>query len=150
MKPGLNSPEIFKEVNARIAGINSDTKSLWGNMNPAQMMKHLSLDLEIILKRLNVKPGGNFITKTLFKKMILSDLKTPKGGKTIPEIDIIGSKITVNDFETEKTCYLSLLNEFLTSNDLAEVHPRLGKMNSQQWYRYAYRHCDYHLKQFGA
>lgn len=150
MKPGLNSPEIYKEVTARIAVITPETKCLWGNMNAAQMMKHLCLDMEIILNRLIVKHGGNFITKTLFKKMILSDLKPPKGGKTIPEIDVIGNNIKVKDFETERAYYLSLVNEFITSKNLAEFHPRLGKMSAEEWYRYAYRHADYHLKQFGA
>ena len=149
MKPGLDSPSLYKEFITRINNINENSPALWGKMNSAQMIKHLSLDAEIILGRLKVKNISNFLTRTVFKTIILSNMNSPKGGNTFAEIDVIKSSIRTANFETEKEYYLKLINEILKSASLVKSHPVLGKMSASQWYRYIYRHSDYHFKQFG-
>lgn len=149
MKQGLESPDLYNEFISRINNINENSQALWGSMNSAQMIKHLSLDAEIILGKLEVKNISNFLTRTLFKTIILGNINSPKGGKTIHELDVINSNVPVSNFETEKQYYLKLIKEILNSDTLSKNHPVLGKMSSSQWYRYIYRHSDYHFKQFG-
>ena len=55
-------------------------------------------------------------------------------------------------FEADLQRVLSATQQLATANatDLEPVHGMFGEMSIRDWQRWAYKHTDHHLRQFGA
>jgi hypothetical protein len=152
MKPGIEDEQKRKEIFDRIDKLNADSKPKWGKMTPAQTLKHIRLVFSPSIGELEMPDKSSFFTRTLLKKLLLSDINVPEGKtpKTFPEVDMVGSSIPVEDFETEKKLLKDAIDRVLKKDELNQKHFMLGKINNKQWYRLIYRHITYHLRQFGV
>ena len=93
------------------------------------------------------------LPRTLVKWIALYlPLRWPAGILTRPEIDQQVSGTTPVDFATD-VAELEALLEFIRTREKGfdwPAHPIFGKMSEAAWLRWAYRHMDHHLRQFGA
>jgi hypothetical protein len=139
-----------KEIITRVERLTPNSQPLWGKMNVAQMLAHLSMTTEVPLGTHTLKPM--FIMKLIggmIRKKILSDKPLSKNSPTAPTLAIVDQR----DFETEKQQLLKTLEAFIAKvrkGDLPEKHPYFGKMSASDWSFFQQRHFDHHLQQFGV
>ncbi len=75
----------------------------------------------------------------------------PKGYRSTPEVDqeVDGTPPTAFDADMERLH--ATMRDFVDRLDETTMrHPVFGLMTRAQWGRWAYRHMDHHLRQFGV
>ncbi len=78
-------------------------------------------------------------------------LRWPKGVPTLPEADQMKAGTPPVEFDADRTRLVELIHEFGSWPDARArpPHPFFGPMSRAEWGRWAYRHLDHHLRQFG-
>ena len=100
-----------------------------------------------------IADASTFLQRTLIKKVALYvPLPWPKGVPTRPEADQMAGGTKPVDFAKDKAALLVLIDRIASEKrDFTFVaHPIFGKMTDREWMRWAYLHCDHHLRQFGG
>lgn len=150
----LCDKEVEKEVLERLVGLRPDAPALWGKMNAAQMLCHVTDQFRMAFGEIKTKDVGNFFQKSVVKFLVLNLLKeSPKEKiKTLAEIDQYkGAGTKPADFEQDVQTLKQIMQIFAQKPEEEEFHPHgvFGKMNKRQWGRLAYLHLDHHFRQFG-
>ncbi|OJJ19093.1 hypothetical protein BKI52_19960 [marine bacterium AO1-C] len=150
MKTVYNTTTI-QELTQRVDKIQDSSKAQWGKMNAYQMLIHCVKNEEMLLGKRAYK--RNFIGKIFGKMTLKSILKdnTPlkKNQPTHPDLIITGQ----GSIEQPKQQWIALIKEYgqLSANQMNElIHPFFGKMTHEKLGKYAYKHIDHHLRQFGV
>src|SRR5580765_2461204 len=92
-------PSAKEEILLRIDKISPDSKALWGRMNSAQVLRHMTMAFQIPMKELTVTTRSPKPPKWLMRFFLLN-LKPPKArAQTFPEIDLVKNGIVPTDFE---------------------------------------------------
>ncbi|GAB3528024.1 hypothetical protein GCM10027443_05280 [Pontibacter brevis] len=153
MKHSIFEPEIKPLLFERVDKLQPDTPGRWGKLTATQMIRHLTEANRMAFDEVPMPDRSNFMTRTLFKWMFLSNIKPPgreKGNvKTFPEVDVVGLGIAVEDIESEKKKYKAIVERLIRTPALSKTHTVFGKMSRNDWGYLAYAHADYHLTQFG-
>lgn len=145
-------PEVHAELVKRLDRLHPESPRAWGTMNPNQAVCHLSDSIRAALGDLPVRRVGSLFLRTLGRWVALSTpLPWPKGLKTAPEFHQGIAGTPPKHFEEDVAELRSLIQRFVASQGrgLAE-HVAFGALSPGEWGRWAYRHVDHHLRQFGA
>jgi tetrahydromethanopterin S-methyltransferase subunit G len=150
MKNILNEAE-YKVIRQRLENLQPTAERQWGKMDVAQMLAHCNVPMEQATGKVPFKDESNFISRTLIKWMVLSNIKKGGFGKNLPTVKsfvIVDSK----EFEKEKKRLLENLDMLYEkgNQDKLNPHPGFGKFDKDQWGGLMYIHLDHHLKQFSA
>lgn len=138
-----------EEILLRIERINANTPAAWGKMNAAQMMAHCQATFSAYFSEKKVKRGlASLLFGKVAKKKLFSNKPWPRGLPTDRGFVVADQR----NFEVEKEKLLACINRFVDEGYTITscVHPFFGKMSSQEWGMFGYKHLDHHLKQFGA
>lgn len=139
----------FVDFIRRLNNLQADNVALWGSMNPAQMMLHLSLAIGCGLKKDTLPDVSTFISRTIMKYGIVYILPWfPKNAKTAKSLRVNESQ----DFQEAKEKLFQILHQAFNTNSNNDWHPHplLGKMSRKQWGILITKHLDHHLRQFGV
>ena len=136
------------ELIRRIRQLNSNATAQWGKMNVDQMVKHCSLWEELMLGKKKYKQNwiGKLFGKMALKGLLKDDRPMSRNTPTLPDLKI---KET-GDFETEKTRWISLMEERASHPPPDIMHPFFGKITGEQSDFLIYKHTDHHLRQFNG
>jgi len=150
MKDIFNTQTI-QEFQTRIEKLTPNSQGQWGKMNVYQMLKHCADNEQLMLGQRKFKRVflGRIFGKMALKSSIKNDAILSKNSPTHPDLVIKGD----GDMEQEKQRWLNLLQDYpkRKPNDYNDfIHPFFGKMDSEQVSRFAYKHIDHHLRQFGV
>lgn len=136
------------ELILRINTLSEKSTAQWGKLNIYQMLKHCTLSEELNLGKQKYKRV--FIGRLFGKMSLNSILKDEKDLKrnspTLNEFKIVGS----GDVISERTKWISLLEEYTNFSNHDFVHPFFGTMTKEQVGYFVYKHTDHHLRQFNA
>jgi hypothetical protein len=89
-----------------------------------------------------------WIVKWLF---LWGPVPWPHGRQTNPMHDPRRAGTKPSDFERDRQRAIALLERIAAGTDVVEpIHGLFGSMSVADWQRWAYRHTDYHLRQFGV
>ena len=117
------------------------------------MLCHLGDTFQSVLgSRIPPGPSPSGKAKPFLKWLILySRMPWPKGAKTRPGVDPRREGTRPGDFEHDRALVIDGLNQLAVApaHRLAQVHFMVGPMSRADWHRWAYKHVDHHLKQFG-
>jgi len=120
-------------------------------MNPAQMLAHCSLGLEMAAGE--IRPPRALIGRILgpiIKPMALRDNEPMRrNSPTAKELIIKDDR----NFETERNRLSELINRFAATGPAgctAHPHAFFGSLTPDEWAVLMYKHIDHHLRQFGA
>jgi len=145
----LFEPATAAEIISRIQKLQPGSQAQWGKMNVAQMLAHCQGPMEVYFgeKKVRRQLMGLLFGKIVIKKL-LSDKPWRKSLPTAREFKIIEPR----DFEIEKSKLLGIINRFSSEGYTITsfTHPFFGKMSSQEYALFNYRHLDHHLQQFGV
>jgi hypothetical protein len=147
-------PAAAERLRKRLHRLRPDSARRWGRMTPHQAVVHLADSFRMSFDEMTVTvpPLGPLKYVIRFVAFTLP-VPMPKGAKTAPELDQAkgapgGS--TPGDFDADVARLDALLQRYIaTDGDLPE-HPVWGRMSKGLAGRYAWRHMDHHLRQFGV
>lgn len=139
-----------QEVLLRIAALRVDRDRRWGKMSCRQMVCHLSDSFLCALGEKTASSVKPPIPQGIFRWFALYvPLPWPHGVPTRPEMEQgVGGTAPV-EFAGDRQRLVDLVERFSRAREFAE-HPMFGGMSERDWMRWAYLHCDHHLRQFGV
>ncbi|MBV9989551.1 MAG: DUF1569 domain-containing protein [Chitinophagaceae bacterium] len=146
----LFDPSAYQEILARIDRLTPDSKPLWGKMNVGQMLSHLQAPAAIGLGDVKLKQR---LIGLLFGRIAKKKLFGDKPFKHNLPTDPSFVRDKTHDFETEKQKLKALLKRFHEGGAEAitkDPHPFFGKLSTEEWSSFSYKHLDHHLQQFGV
>ncbi len=113
------------------------------------MLQHLRLSARMAVGELEVVSKSKRVFQVFpVKHLILYVVPFPKGAPTAPEL----RPAEAESLEEERAAVLALLDRIGTGSreGTGPAHPLLGPLSWREWGAATYKHCDHHLKQFGA
>ena len=120
-------------------------------MSAHQMICHLSDASRSALSEKYISPSNSLLKRTILKPLALwVPISWPHGFKTRPEMDQRQGGTPPMDFASDMEELRSLLDRFCAWQGAFASHAMFGQMSKIERMRYAYRHIDHHLRQFGV
>lgn len=137
-------------IRARLRGVRPNTPRRWGRMNAHQMVVHLSDGYRVGFREMEVTGAPKGVMRYLLRFAAFTlPLPWPRGVQTAPELDQEREGTPLGDFDEDVAELERLMDRYVaTDGDLPE-HPVWGRMSRGMAGRYAWRHMDHHLRQFG-
>jgi hypothetical protein len=148
----IADPDVLRSLIERVRELRPENARRWGTLTAHEMLCHLGDATEMVLR---IRPRRNNVTmrhRPVFKGLWLwSAVRFPHGVKTNPSHDpkVDGTRPGV--FEADRERLIARLEAIATAapGTLEPVHGLFGTMSLQDWQRWAYKHTDHHLRQFG-
>ena len=119
-------------------------------MNVQQMLSHLAVAMEWVTRDGDARPWPRKPSKLLKFVALRVPLRWPRG--IANPMNPAGVEIASEEFDAFRQRVL----EGLSAMSRWEVsgrtppHPAFGPMSTWEWRRWAWKHADHHLRQFGA
>jgi hypothetical protein len=148
----LNDPHCQRAVLARLADLRPDTPAHWGRMNAHQMVCHLADAFRFALGERPSREELRFPIPAPVARLVAlyTPFPWPKGAPTLPEFDQEQGGTPPDQFAADLEELESLISRFVAAESGWPRHPIFGFMSRGQWGRWAFRHTDHHLRQFGV
>ena len=145
-------PAAREALIARLAALRPDSARRWGTLTPHEMLCHLGDATDMVLRvrprrapvPLRSRPVARWVG-------LWTPLRWPRGWQTNPAHDPRRDGTRPGEFAADLRRAVAGL-EGLAAADPAAVEPAhgfFGVMSLADWQRWAYKHTDHHLRQFG-
>ena len=138
---------------SRLACLTPQSERRWGSLTPGEMLCHLGDTGDSVLGfRIPPGPAPSGNPRPVLKWLILySPMPWPKGVKTRPGVNPHQEGTRPGEFEADRARVIEGLNSLAVApaEGLAPFHFMVGPMSRPDWQRWAYKHVDHHLRQFG-
>lgn len=145
------NPAVVHSLASRLRALDPASARRWGTLTPHEMLCHLADSQDMVLKiRPRMKPAvavAHPIAKLLW---LWSPLHWPHGWPTNPQFDprVGGTRPAVFAADRERVI-AGLERLAAAAGELDPSHGKFGPMSVREWQRWAWRHADHHLRQFG-
>jgi hypothetical protein len=149
----LAQPDVAAAVLARLRTVRPDSPRRFGRMSPQQMVCHLADSLRMALGLKAMTPVRRRLPSAALKWLALyAPLPWPRGIRTRPELDAQRGGTRPGDFEADVAELEGLMARLVADAGQLQgrAHPLFGAMTPADWLRWAFKHADHHLRQFGA
>jgi hypothetical protein len=145
-------PGVVHSLKQRLDRLRPDARRRWGTLTPHEMLCHLGDAFEMVLRTRPRRAPITSRSKPIVKAIGLwSPLRWPRGVRTNPMHDPRAEGTRPSDFAKDlarTVAALEAIGAAATSN-LEPAHGIFGTMSNPDWQRWAYKHVDHHLRQFG-
>ncbi len=146
----LFDKEHTENAIARLEKITADQQSLWGKMNPAQMMSHCSATMVVARDQREIKRIFlSYVLGSLIKKEFYNDNPVKKNNPTHKTF-IRTSDADLEKERQELIGHLRAFQEGGIEKCTARPHAFFGNLTKEQWGLGMYKHLDHHLQQFAV
>jgi hypothetical protein len=146
----LFAPADRQEILDRLERLETGATRQWGKMDPAQMLAHCAIALEVGTgDRLRPHSLIGRVLGRFVKGALLGDKPFSKNSPTDPTF-IVGDP---RDFGKERARLAALISRFGDAGPGAadgRMHSFFGRLKGDEWGTLMYKHIDHHLTQFGA
>lgn len=149
MTPPVTDPAVLAQLERRLRALRPDAARRWGTMTPAEMLCHLGDASASVLARPGGEPGR---WRPLVRWVALATaIPWPRGRQTLAQVDPRRDGTKPTDFERDRERAIAGLRAVAAAppEALPARHFVFGAMRPVDWHRWAYRHTDHHLRQFG-
>jgi hypothetical protein len=146
------NPAVLDSLEQRLRRLRVDTPRRWGTLTAHQMLCHLGDAMAMVLGERPRQVAVKQRTRRLVKGVILwSAIPWPHGWPTNPQHDPMVDGTRPTDFASDLARVVEGLRRIATAGpeELEPAHGFFGTMATRDWQRWAYRHADHHLRQFG-
>jgi hypothetical protein len=140
-----------KEVKQRLRHLQPDSQRCWGKMNPAQMLAHCSVGIEVTMGQ--IRPPriliGRIIGPAIKRVALREGEPFRRNSPTAPVFLVKGDR----DFATERDRLDGLIDRFAAAGPAgctSHPHSFFGRLTPDEWGILTYKHLDHHLRQFGV
>lgn len=148
--PSLFHPADRAALLQRLESLRPDSPRQWGQMDPAQMLRHCNLALEPVTGERPMKQAflGKLLTPFI-RSAVLGEKPFSHDSPTSPTFRVADPRA----FEGEKTRLLQLIDRFVARGEgeaAKATHGFFGRLTGEEWGILMHKHLDHHLRQFGA
>jgi hypothetical protein len=146
-------PDVLRLLIERLRRLEADGQRRWGTLTPHEMLCHLGDAAEMVLMiRPRTVPVPAPRHGAIVKWLVLwTPMPLPRGVATNPRHDPRREGTRPSGFEHDRARAIASLEGIArAAGGLEPVHGIFGPMSCRDWHRWAYRHTDYHLRQFGV
>src|SRR3990172_326308 len=146
------NPRVLGSLIARLQALQPDSRRHWGTLTPHEMLCHLGDATGMVLRtrpRDQPVPGRH---RWAIKCLALwSPIPWPHGWATNPMHDPKAGGTQPSAFVTDLARAVGGLEAIAAAKPdaLDPAHGFFGTMALADWPRWAYKHTDHHLRQFG-
>ena len=149
----LASQDTVDELVSRMERLTPDTERRWGTMTPGEMLCHVADATEGVIGRRKT-PGvvpNNPLPAPVAWLLLNTAIPFPKGVETRAGVNPRKEGTRPADFGTDRARAIDALRALAVApaDSLSPTHFRFGTMTQAKWQRWAYKHTDHHLRQFG-
>jgi len=149
----VDHPPVLQALTDRLSRVRPETPRHCGTLTAHEMICHLGDACEMVtLERPRAQPVR--VRRRPFAKYFWLWLPTrwPRGVPTNPMHDPRVEGTRPGDFARDRRRLVSALQRIAAARrgSLEPGHGLFGTMTTGDWQRWAYRHTDHHLRQFGA
>jgi len=146
----LFEPSARQQIRERLDSLQLANARQWGKMDPAQMLTHCSLALEMATgdQPMRQKLIGRILSP-FARSWVTTDKPFSKNSPTDPKFVVSDAR----DFAKEKERLTNVLDRFCElgpESAASRTHAFFGKLSGDEWGRLMFKHLDHHLRQFGA
>jgi hypothetical protein len=149
-EPHLLQSQAYSNLLERLEKLSPQSQALWGKMNVAQMLAHVTANLGMAMSD---KKVTQVFMGRIFGKAAVRDILTkgvqPKNMSTFSHLKISDPR----EFKKEKERLRLQLEQFLEGGEggiTKQPHAFFGHLTANEWARLQYIHIDHHFKQFGV
>jgi hypothetical protein len=146
-------PEVLGALVRRLSALQPHTPRRWGTMTASEMLCHLGDAEEMVLRtRPRLKPVP-IRRRALVKAFFLwTPVRFPHGVPTNPMHDPRADGTKPSEFARDLARAIAGLEAIASASpaSLEPVHGMFGRMTVTDWRRWAWKHTDHHLRQFGV
>lgn len=147
----IHDPATRAAVLARLDTLRPDAPGRWGRMNVHQMICHLN---DMFLFAMGEREGpraGNWLQHTLVRWWAMTvPFRWPHGFPTPRQFDQEREGTPPAEFDADRARLVDSIHRFSEPETTLHHHPLFGTLSRAEWGRWGFRHCDHHLRQFGA
>ena len=145
-------PEVLRSLTTRLESVTMSSERRWGTMTSHEMLCHLGDSAAMVLRTRPRTQPVKARKRTLVKWFLLwSPLPWPRGVPTNPYLNPRCDGTRPSDFAKDRARAIAGLKAIAAADPatLEPAHGIFGTMSRADWQRWAYRHTDHHLRQFG-
>ena len=147
----VGNPRTLARLTDRVRQLTPDAPRRWGKMNIQQALSHVAGAMEWVLRGGDAQSNWNESYSKLIKFVAFRvPLPWPKG---VPNPnDPASVDVPADEFDALRDRVLAGLEGMAAweVNERTPPHPAFGRLTTWEWQRWAWKHADHHLKQFGA
>jgi hypothetical protein len=147
--PTVSSPAVLESLVARLERLQPETLRRWGTMTAGEMLCHLGdantgvLDPGVGARERRPRPMLKWLA-------LVSPLHWPHGLVTPKVVDPKAGGTRPGEFNRDRVRAIGTLRMISTASTMSPTHSRFGPMTLRDWQRWAWKHTDHHLRQFGV
>ena len=145
-------PAVLRSLVERLGAVTPESQRRWGTLTPHEMLCHLGDAAEMVLRtrprEVPIRARKRFIMKAIG---LWSPFRWPHGWKTNPRHDPRDAGTRPSQFAADLKRAVESLEGIsrARANTVDPAHGFFGSMSVADWQRWAYKHTDHHLRQFG-
>jgi hypothetical protein len=147
-------PAVRTDLVTRLSRLTPDTPRRWGTLTAHEMLCHLGDATAMVLgDRPRVTPVENRPRRVRSVVGLWSPLRWPHGLRTSPHYNphTLGTRPTAFDRDLARAIDgIDRLGAANVDARLEPAHGFFGTMSVRDWQRWAWKHTEHHLRQFGA
>jgi len=144
---------VLRDLGARLSQLTPDTRRRWGTLTAHEVLCHLGDATAMVLRdRPRVVPVDGRARPLRKGLGLWSPLRWPHGLRTSPHYNphTLGSRPA--DFARDLARVIDGLDRLAAAPADAPLEPAhgfFGAMSARDWQRWAWKHTEHHLRQFG-
>lgn len=135
----------------RIDRLSADAGRRWGKMSAPEMICHLTDSYRVLLGEMEARRRKSFLRFAPARWLFVHLLPWPRGKvQTASEFLTTKPADWQRDLENLKRALARLGERGRAADPEWGTHPVFGPMSDREYGLLAYKHTDYHLRQFGV
>lgn len=136
------------ELIGRIRRLSADNARRWGTMTLPKALCHMGDQLASSMGEIEAKPVKSPVSRFPLKQLVVWVMPWPKGVQTVPEM----LTTDLAELDEARDRLIGLIERMAGRGVGAEWTPHVafGPLSGRAWGRLAWRHLDYHLRQFSG
>lgn len=146
----VKDPLVRDQLIGRLKALRPESQRRWGTLTPHEMLCHLGDATDMVLGHRPRATQPHVRNRAIVKWVFLwSAIRWPHDQPTNPQHNprVSGTKPTMFSRDLSRAIYG--IERIGLGGAVEPVHGLFGTMTSADWQRWAYRHTDHHLRQFG-
>ncbi len=144
-------PRVRRSLIERLARLKPDTPRRWGTLTPQEMLCHLG-DASAMVLGVRPRAAPVHLRRRLILKGIFlwTPIPWPRGLATNPLHNPRAGGTRPSEFARDLERVIDGIEDIAAGRRVVEpAHGFFGTMSIGDWQRWAYRHTEHHLRQFG-